>query len=144
MAHCVRYLFVTVGMLVAGAAHGQDFKSQVATAAASWDAAFNAGDLSKLATFYTKDAVIMSAGGQQVTGHEGVQTLYGNILKSGVKAHKLAVEGAEMDGSMGYAYGTWQAESGGKPITGQFTNVFMKDGSGWHLVLHTWTRKPSS
>ena len=144
MTHCVRYLFISVGMVVAGAAHGEDFKSQVTTGAANWDAAFNAGDASKIATFYTKDAVIMPAGGNPVTGHDGAQTLYGGIIKSGVKAHKVTVESAEADGSLGYAYGTWQAESGGKTIAGYVTQVFKKDESGWHLVLHTWTRKPST
>ena len=144
MTHCVRYLFITVGMAVAGAAPGQGFQSQVPTGGANWGAGFNAGDASKIATVYKKDAVIMPAGGNPVTGHDGAQTLYGGIIKSGVKAHKVTVESAEADGTLGYAYGVWQAESGGKTIAGYVTQVFKKDESGWHLVLHTWTRKPST
>ncbi len=142
MTRRVGYLFIAVGMLVAGGAYSQDFKSQAVNAAASWDAALNSGDASKFAPLYAKNAIIMSAAGQQVTGPEGAQTLFGSFIKGGVKAHKLTVEGAEAEGNLGYAYGSWQAESSGKPVGGQFTHVFMKDGSGWHLVLHTWTRKP--
>jgi ketosteroid isomerase-like protein len=129
-------------MLVAGAASSQDFKSQAAGATASWDAALNAGDASKLAPLYAKNAIIMTASGQQVSGPEGAQNLFGGFIKGGVKAHKITVEGAAMEGSLGYAYGSWQAESSGKPVGGQFTLVFEKDGSAWPIVLHTWTRKP--
>ena len=143
MTHCVRYLFVTVGMFVAGAAHGQDFKSQVTTGAANWDAAFNAGDASKSRHSTRKDAVIMPAGGNPVTGHDGVQTLCGGIIKSGVKAHKVTVESAEADGNLGYAYGTWQADRAARRLL-DMSPKFQENESGWHLVLHTWTRKPST
>ena len=64
------WLFVVAGMLTADAALAQDFKSQAATAAAQWDAALNSGDAAKVAQVYTKTAVILPAGAEQVNGQQ--------------------------------------------------------------------------
>ena len=71
MKPIVRCLFVVVGVLTAEAAFSQDFKSQAAAAASQWDDAFNSGDASKVAQGYTKSAIILPAGGQQVAGQQG-------------------------------------------------------------------------
>ena len=68
MKPLARWLFVIAGMLTADAAIAQDFKSQAAIAAAQWDAALNSGDAAKVAQAYTKTAVILPAGAEQVTG----------------------------------------------------------------------------
>ena len=92
------------------------FKSQAAAAASQWDSAFNSGDASKVAQGYTKSAVILPAGGQQVTGQQGAETLFGSFIKGGVKSHKITVEGGEQKGDLGYAYGRWEADAGGKKL----------------------------
>jgi ketosteroid isomerase-like protein len=130
-------------LLAAGAASAQDFKSQAASAATRWDAAFNAGDSSKIAPLYAKNAVVLPPGGQQVTGPEGAQTLFGGFIKNGIKDHKITVSGAEMMGNMGYAYGNWTADAGGKKVGGHFTQVLVKEGEGWKTQLHTWTFNPA-
>src|SRR5215217_4893323 len=107
MKPIVRCLFVVVGMLTAEAAFCQDFKSQAAAVASQWDNAFNSGDASKVAQGYTKSAVILPAGGQQVTGQQGAETLFGSFIKGGV-----TVEGGEQKGDLGYAYGRWEADAG--------------------------------
>ena len=81
MKPVVRCLFVVAGMLTAGTAFAQDFKSQATATAAQWDAAFNAGDVTKLSKAYTKDAVILPAGGEQVTGPDGAEKLFGGFIK---------------------------------------------------------------
>ena len=83
MKPVVRCLFIVAGMLTAGTAFAQDFRSQ----AAQWDTAFNAGDVTKLSKAYTKDAVILPAGREQVTRPEGAEKLFGSFIKGGVKNH---------------------------------------------------------
>ena len=136
MKRILRCLFVVAGMLTAEAAFSQDFKSQAAAAASQWDSAFNSGDASKVAQGYTKSAVILPPGGQQVTGQQGAETLFGSFIKGGVKSHKITVEGGEQ---LGYAYGRWEADAGGKKIGGHWTNVLMNEGGQWRTALHTWT-----
>ncbi len=85
MKPMIRCLFVVAGMLTAGTAFAQDFKSQVTAAAAQWDAALNSGDATKLSKAYTKDTIILPAGGEQVIGPEGAEKLYGGFLKGGLK-----------------------------------------------------------
>ena len=118
MEPIVRCLFVVVGVLTAEAAFAQDFKNQAAAAASQWDDAFNSGDASKVGQGYTKTAVILPAGGQQVTGPQGAETLFGSFIKGGVKSHKITVQGGEQKGELGYAYGRWEADAGGKKIGG--------------------------
>lgn len=132
-------VFAVVGIFAAGAAHSQDFSSQAASAAARWDSAFNAGDISKVAQTYTKDAVILPAGGQRVNGPKGAETLFEGFVKGGVKNHKITVQGGEQKGDIGYAYGRWEADAGGKKLGGHWTNVLMNEGGQWRTALHTWT-----
>lgn len=135
-----QFLIVGAGLLsAAGAAYSQDFKSQASAAAAQWDSAFNSGDASKVGQTYTKTAVILPAGGQPVSGPQGAETLFGGFIKGGVKGHKITVEGAEAKGDLGYAYGRWESDAGGKKLTGHWTNVLMNEGGQWRTALHTWT-----
>ena len=92
-----------------------------------------------MAQGYTKSAVILPPGGQQVTGQQGAETLFGSFIKGGVKSHKITVEGGEQKGDLGYAYGRWEADAGGKKIGGHWTNVLMNEGGQWRTALHTWT-----
>jgi ketosteroid isomerase-like protein len=133
------WLFVVAGMLTADAALAQDFKSQAATAAAQWDAALNSGDAGKVAQAYTKTAVILPAGGEQVNGQQGAETLFGGFIKGGVKNHKITVKGGEQKGDLGYAYGRWDADAGDKKLGGHWTNVLVNEGGQWRTALHTWT-----
>jgi ketosteroid isomerase-like protein len=135
----VRCLLLTSGMLTAAAALAQDFKSQAATAAAQWDSALNSGDAAKVAQAYTKTAVILPAGGEQVNGQQGAETLFGGFIKGGVKNHKITVKGGEQKGDLGYAYGRWEADAGDKKLGGHWTNVLVNEGGQWRTALHTWT-----
>ncbi|WP_407528002.1 YybH family protein [Methylobacterium oryzisoli] len=132
-------LLVAVAALSAEAALSQEFKDTAAATAARWDSAFNAGDPSKVAQGYTKNAVILPAGGQPVTGPQGAEALFGGFVKGGVKNHKITVQGGEQKGELGYAYGRWEADAGGKKLGGHWTNVLMNEGGQWRTALHTWT-----
>jgi ketosteroid isomerase-like protein len=136
--HIIGSLFVAAGILTAGPAFADDFKSQAAAAAAQWDAAFNAGDAAKLSKGYTREAVILPAGGQQVTGPQGAEQLFGGFIKGGVKNHKITVQGGQSEGDEGFAYGRWQADAGGKPLAGHWVNVLKRENGQWHTALHTW------
>ena len=139
MKTIVRCLFVVAGMLTARSGVLPRFKNQAAAAASHWDNAFNSGDASKVAQGYSKTAVILPAGGEQVTGQQGAETLFGSFIKGGVKRHKITVQGGEQKGELGYAYGRWEADAGGKKIGGHWTNVLMNEGGQWRTALHTWT-----
>ena len=138
MKTVVRCLFVVAAMITAPA-FSQDFKNQAGAAAAQWDSAFNSGDASKVAQTYSKNAVLLPPGGQQVTGQQGAETLFGGFIKGGVKSHKITVQGGEQKGEMGYAYGRWDADAGGKKLGGHWANVLVNEGGQWRTALHTWT-----
>ena len=139
MKPAVRCLIAFAALVTAVPGFSQDFRSQAAAAAAQWDTAFNSGDASKVGQSYTKNAVLLPAGGQQVTGQEGAETLFGGYIKGDVKNHKITVQGGEQKGDLGYAYGRWEADAGGKKLGGHWTNVLMNEGGQWRTALHTWT-----
>jgi ketosteroid isomerase-like protein len=138
MKPAIRCLFVVTGMLTAGAAFAQDFKSQATAAAARWDAAFNAGDAAGLSKSYTKDAVILPAGGETVTGPAGAEKLFGSFIKGGLKNHKVTVQGGDGEGDSGYVYGRWQVDAGDKKLAGHWVNVLKREDGQWRTALHTW------
>ncbi|WP_162261707.1 DUF4440 domain-containing protein [Bosea sp. Root381] len=138
MKPVTRCLFVVAGIFAGGAASAQDFKTQAAAAAAQRDAAFNASDATKLSKAYTRDAVILPAGGQPVTGQEGAAQLFGGFIKGGVKDHRITVQGGNGEGNEGYAYGRWQADAGGKKLAGHWVNVLKREDGQWRTALHTW------
>ena len=67
------------------------------------------------------------------------ETLFGSFIKGGVKSHRITVQGADQKGDLGYAYGRWEADAGGKKFGGHWTNVLMNEGGQWRTALHTWT-----
>jgi ketosteroid isomerase-like protein len=88
---------------------------------------------------YAKTAVILPAEGQQVTGQQGAETLFGSFIKGGVKSHKITVQGGEQKGDIGYAYGRWEADAGARKSAVIWTNVLMNEDGQWRTAFHTWT-----
>ena len=49
--------------------------------------------------------------------------LFESFIKGGVKSHKITVQGGEQKGELGYAYGRWEADAGGKKIGGHIRAI---------------------
>ena len=136
-------LAVTLGLPVAAFAASTD--EQVVAAYAAWDQAFNTGDASKVAAFYTDDAVFLPPTHDVVEGPAGVEKFFAGLFGNGVTGHKLElIEVTGDDDEMVVAAAKWSAQgkdASGNPATfgGVATQVFEKQPDGsLKLRLHTF------
>ena len=136
-------LAVTLGLPVAAFAASTD--EQVVAAYAAWDQAFNTGDASKVAAFYTDDAVFLPPTHDVVEGPAGVEKFFAGLFGNGVTGHKLElIEVTGDDDEMVVAAAKWSAhgkDASGAPATfgGVATHVFERESDGsLKLKLHTF------
>ena len=112
-------------------------KDQVVAAYAAWDQAFNTGDASKLAPFYTDDAVFLPPTHDVMKGPAGVEKFFSGLFANGVTGHKLEVIDVIGDDDDEYvvAAAKWSAQgkdASGAPTTfgGVATHVFERQPDG--------------
>src|SRR5690242_17723986 len=118
---------------------------QVVAAYAAWDQAFNTGDASKVAAFYTDDTVFLPPTHDVVEGPAGVEKFFAGLFGNGVTGHKLElIEVTGADDEMVVAAAKWSAQgkdASGAPATfgGVATHVFERESDGsLKLKLHTF------
>jgi uncharacterized protein (TIGR02246 family) len=117
--------------------------TDVAAAAARWDAAFNSGDASAVADFYAPDARVIPAGAAAVFGAEAIGKFFAELIANGFSGHKVTVEKVDEKGPVAIASGKWQLSGPGEggataQYSGNWVNVLEKAGDGWRVLLHTW------
>ncbi len=116
---------------------------EIKTFAETWDSAFNAGDMAKLAGFYAAHPVVIPAGGMPVEGQEGIGAFFASVRGQGLTTHRIDVQAVIDRGDTAIARGTWSlngtAEGGGDlKFGGNWVNVLTRDGGTWKILLHTW------
>lgn len=111
--------------------------------AQQWDSAFNAGDMTKLASFYSADGSVVPAGGARVDGNSDIAGFFSGLRDKGFSDHAIAVDKVVTKGDAAVATGSWKlsgpGDNGGKQqYSGNWVNVLARTGQDWHIVLHTW------
>lgn len=141
----IAMLAVFVALGVPAAAFAASTDEQVVAAYAAWDQAFNTGDASKVAAFYTDDAVFLPPTHDVVEGPAGVEKFFAGLFGNGVTGHKLElIEVTGDDDEMVVAAAKWSAhgkDASGAPATfgGVATHVFERESDGsLKLKLHTF------
>lgn len=139
----VTTILVALGVPVGAFAASAD--EQVIAAYAAWDQAFNTGDATKVAAFYTDDAVFLPPTHDVVEGPAGVERFFAGLFGNGVTGHKLElIEVTGADAEMVVAAAKWSAsgkDASGAPTTfgGVATHVFEREPDGsLKLKLHTF------
>jgi uncharacterized protein (TIGR02246 family) len=133
----VTVAFVTCLLAVSFAqlAFAGDFETQVKSAYAAWDAAFNEQDAKTLAGFYTDDAYMLPPTHKVIKGHSGLQEFFAGLFSSGVKNHKFDLIKADGDGKLVFSAAKWSAsgkDDKGQPaqFSGTATHIFEKQSDG--------------
>lgn len=111
--------------------------------AKSWDSAFNAGDISKLSSFYAAGASIVPAGGAPVAGPDAIGAFFADVRAKGLSRHEIGISSVVERGDTVIATGTWKLtgkSDGGEAMSfgGNWVNVLGRDSEGWKILLHTW------
>jgi ketosteroid isomerase-like protein len=118
--------------------------SDVKTAYAAWDAAFNKKDAKAIAAFYADDAEFLPATHEVIKGPAGVEKFFSGLFASGVTGHKLVLIEAHENGKILFGTAKWSAngkDANGKdqPWGGVATHIFERQNDGsLKLKLHTF------
>lgn len=138
-------LAISVALGLPAGAFAASADEQVVAAYAAWDQAFNTGDASKVAAFYTDDAVFLPPTHDVLQGPAGVEKFFSGLFGNGVTGHKLElIEVTGDDADMVVAAAKWSAQgkdASGAPATfgGVATHVFEREADGsLKLKLHTF------
>jgi ketosteroid isomerase-like protein len=136
----------TLGLLLLGPAIAiaADTTSDVATAYAAWDAAFNKGDAKALAATYAADAKLLPPTHAVISGPAEIEKFFAGLFANGVTGHNLALIEAGGDGKVAFGAANWSARAKGadgasQDVGGIATHVFEQQADGsLKLKLHTF------
>ena len=117
---------------------------RVVSAYGAWNAAFNEGDATAVAAFYTDDAVLLPASHDIVNGPAEIGKFFAGLFANHVTGHALQPFKIIEAGDTLIAASKWSAngrDDKGNPTTfgGVATHVFQKQADkSYKLKLHTF------
>ena len=121
-----------------------DPKTDVERAYATWDAAFNKGDVKSIAAAYLPNAKLLPPADEIASGQAAIEKFYAGALANGITDHKLEVIDAGGDDKIVYGTARWSAkgkDKDGKPTTfsGLAAYVFERQAdNSLKFLLQTW------
>ncbi len=124
------------------AAKAQDAATKIATdTSAKWVAAYDAGDAAAIAALFSADGTFDAPSGAVIKGREAIMKALAGRIKAGWTSETISVREAHAAGDAIWATGeyslTGSGEVEGKHASGNFGEVFVRDGDDWRLVLLT-------
>jgi ketosteroid isomerase-like protein len=121
-----------------------DIRSIIETENRKWNQAFNAGDVTTLASFYVENAMLSPGNGNVLHGRLEVEGLFKGFIEAGVNSHTLeAIEVGGADNII-YQVARWAAKGkdangGNTTFGGITTSVLKQDIDGrWLVQSHVW------
>lgn len=117
-------------------------QSEIAAINRQFEDAARKGDLDRLASLYTADAVALPPDGPVVKGRDSIKQMWGSIAQQiGLKDVRLATLDFEQAGDTGYEVGeaTLTVSSGTAVV--KFVVVWKKVDGQWRLHRDIWNTK---
>ncbi len=107
--------------------------------AASWETAWNAGDLDALVALYAEDAQLYFDEVPRVEGRAGIRTAWeSDIANGGGIATYLTVESAAGGMDVQIIEGTYMIGDSAGAATGRFLQIWTFGAAGWHIDREAW------
>lgn len=107
--------------------------------------AFNAGDAKTIASYFTKDAVLMAPGKEPVIGPEAVEAYYQSIFDQYETKLNSYYNEVEVSGDLAYGRGTAEVtlipKNGDSTVTSvsKYLNILQKQSDGeWKTTHDIW------
>ena len=116
--------------------------SEIAAINRQFEDAARKGDLDRLASLYTPDAIALPPDGPQVKGREAIKQMWGTVAQQmGLKDVRLNTLDFEQAGDTGYEVGeaTLTVASGTAVV--KFVVVWKKLDGQWRLHRDIWNAK---
>jgi ketosteroid isomerase-like protein len=104
----------------------------------AWTTAYNAGDATKLAALYDKDAVLSTRPSGSVEGKDAIESFWKNDFGDGKPTTKLEMTDAYMAGDLAHLEGEYEVADKGKVTKGHYVQLWMQDGEDWRIHREMW------
>jgi ketosteroid isomerase-like protein len=105
----------------------------------TWEEAFNAGDLEKLASIYTDDARVLGPNAEMSRGKVGVEAAFRGMIATGFKG-SLKPSETMVAGDIGYSIGAYEARDAKGAVVdrGKYMETFRNVGGEWKISNDAW------
>jgi ketosteroid isomerase-like protein len=137
------YAAVLVVLAVVGSARAEDLRAVMEADNARWLAAYNTNTPAAFPAMYTKDAVVLPPGSQQVNGGQAIGQFWEDRLKPGNrKDHTFEIISLQQDGQYAYQVARWTLNiinKTGEPmkVSGNTVRIFEHQPDGaWLTKVH--------
>ena len=117
-------------------------QSEIAAINRQFEDAARKGDLDRLASLYTPDAIALPPDGPVVKGRDNIQQMWGSIAQQiGLKDVRLDTLDFEQAGDNGYEVGEATLTLTGGTAVVKFVVVWKKVDGQWRLHRDIWNTK---
>jgi ketosteroid isomerase-like protein len=136
-------LLISIQLAIAGFLIAEetstDFNAAVRTTAKEFSAALAAGDMTRIGSLYSEDAIAFPPNVDMVKGREAIQSFWKTLSDVGAKADLEIVE-TESDGNLGVEIGKFviTAKDGKVMDQGKYVVVWKKENGSWKLYRDIW------
>ena len=115
----------------------------IEAASAQWVDAFNQGDATTLAAFYTEEAKLLEPNSPLIVGKESIQEIFQGFFDTGALELQLTVIELSVNGDMAHKVGkytlTIQPEEG-EAISdnGKYVEIWKRENGSWKMDVDIW------
>lgn len=116
-------------------------RQAIDVANANFMANFRAGDASAVADCYTKDAQLLPANSEPVSGTRAIANFWRTVMSAGIASVKLDTVELESQGDLAVEVGRYvlAGADGGALDHGKYVVVWHRDTGTWKLHRDIWT-----
>jgi ketosteroid isomerase-like protein len=113
-------------------------KEEVPLNAEEWRSAYNAGDIEKLASFYSEDADYVSphVTGLMIHGREAIKQNFQRGIVGGGHVDSIFVQRSGSSCDLAYVISAYQATNSGVTVHGKNVLVMKRIRGKWLIVTH--------
>jgi uncharacterized protein (TIGR02246 family) len=113
-----------------------------------FNAAINAGNIDKLVSLYTDDAVRIPPNKPALVGKEAIRSLFQEQLDQFTVQNEGVIVDLKVSGDLAFVRGSWTSintpKTGGEPLkfNGNFVSIIQKQPDGsWKTICNSWSNE---
>ena len=118
--------------------------SEIAAVNRQFEDAARNGDVGRLASLYTADAMVLPPDGPVIQGRDNIKQMWATVAQQiGLKDVRLSTVNFEQAGDTGYEVGeaTLSTGTGTGTVVVKFVVVWKKESGQWRLHRDIWNTK---
>jgi uncharacterized protein (TIGR02246 family) len=117
-------------------------RNEIGAVNRQFEEAARKGDVERIASLYTKDAMAMPPDGPVVKGRDAIKQMWGSLAQQlGLKDVRLETQDFEQAGDTGYEVGEAHLTLGSGKAVVKFVVVWKKEDGQWRLHRDIWNGK---